>query len=115
MVKLLKQKECSAQVLEMTRLVADFINATSLNSVHGGNTRVTRHSSLKSSRFQSTATLPPPTPRMDRKYLAGIGRFSNTGEKILEFNVSLILAICHACVLRNVIRFLTLPSPNSTL
>lgn len=59
----------------MTRLVADYINASSPNSVYSGNGRVTRHSSLKSSRFQSTATLPPATPRLDRKYLGGNGMF----------------------------------------
>ncbi|XP_035703733.1 uncharacterized protein CG43867 isoform X2 [Folsomia candida] len=60
------------KVLEMTRLVADYINAcctfyggSSANTLGG----LTRHNSLKSSRFQGSTTLPPPTPRMERRHL----------------------------------------------
>ncbi|CAL8111752.1 unnamed protein product [Orchesella dallaii] len=60
------------KVFEITRLVADYINACCHNSIYGATsqaTGLTRHNSLKSCRFHGSTTLPPPTPKLDRKHL----------------------------------------------
>ncbi|CAG7722037.1 unnamed protein product [Allacma fusca] len=58
----------------MTNIVAEYINACLPSNLYGPNTLstssgLTRHNSLKSSRFQSCKTLPPSTPRLDRRNL----------------------------------------------
>lgn len=61
------------KVFEITRLVADYINACCQNSIYGTTSQatsgLTRHNSLKSCRFHGSTTLPPPTPKLDRKHL----------------------------------------------
>lgn len=79
----------------MTRLVADYINAcctfyggSSANTLGG----LTRHNSLKSSRFQGSTTLPPPTPRMERRHL-GLSLFlwsQVLNEQSKQINIFLI-------------------------
>jgi len=75
----------------MTRLVADYINDCQ-NTIYGTSystaSGVTRHHSLRSNRYNhGSTTLPPATPRLERKNLGlNENKIENVVNKNIVFN-----------------------------